>query len=253
MQISTLNALQDNYIYLAAAGGDAVVVDIGEAAPVLTALEKDSLRLRTVLITHRHADHIGGLAELRAAHPAAEVYAPAGCGIADATICEHGDTVRLLDGALSLRVTATPGHTLEHIAYAGGGVLFSGDTLFIGGCGRVFEGTMRQMHDSLAALAALPDETMVYCGHEYTCANLRFALAVQPDNAALAEHLQAIEMRLANGQASVPGRLGDEKKFNPFLRLTDPAIIAAAERHSGESCADSVAVFTALRRWKDSF
>ena len=254
MKIKVVSSLQDNYIYiLHDAHGNAVVADPGDAAACLTVLKENQWRLAAVLITHRHADHIGGLPQVRAAHPHAAVYAPAECGIDNTHRCADGQRLTLLDGALPLTVLATPGHTLEHIVYVGDGFVLSGDTLFTGGCGRVLEGNMRQMHDSLAALAALPDETRIYCGHEYTLANLRFATAVEPENRDIQIRLAETEAKRAAGKATVPATLAEERRTNPFLRLTMPAVIAAAEAQSATVLADSVAVFSALRSWKDGF
>ena len=257
MTIQNIPALQDNYIYLiTTAANHAVVVDPGEAAPVLPQLE--NRQLSAILLTHRHADHVGGVAALLAAAPDTPIYAPMECGLAT-TVCRGGDTVELLNGALSFSVIDTPGHTRGHIAYysragiGGAPLLLSGDTLFVGGCGRVFEGTMREMHDSLAALAALPDETEIYCGHEYTLTNLRFAAAVEPDNAMLQTRRQQVEAQRFVGEATVPSVLAAERQYNPFLRLTVPAVIEAAEAHSGRTLADTVEVFGALREWKDNF
>lgn len=253
MEISAIPSLQDNYSHIISdGGGSAVVVDPGDDA-ALRALQARQLRPAAVLLTHRHADHVDGLPALLAAHPDTPVYAPAECALESAHCCADGESLSLLDGALTLRVLATPGHTLGHVAYIGAGVVLSGDTLFIGGCGRVFEGSMRQMHDSLAALAALPDETLIYCGHEYTAANLRFAAAVEPGNAAVQQRLGEVEQQRKEGKATVPGALSAERQTNPFLRLAEESVIRAASDYSGAPLADSVAVFTALREWKNNF
>lgn len=254
LTIKIIPAFADNYICLAAANGKSVVVDPGDAAPVL-ALLPDNAALEAVLITHRHADHIGGIGEIMRRFPAAKIVAPAACQISGALPCVEGGRISLLDGALNLRVLETPGHTLEHIAFyddGGDGVLFSGDSLFACGCGRVFEGTMAQMQHSLARLAALPATTKVYCGHEYTAANIKFALAVEPQNAALQERQRQTDSLRARGIPTIPFTIDEELATNPFLRLTNPAVIAAARKH-GATDEDAGSIFTALRQWKNTF
>ncbi len=229
------------------------MVDPGEASGVQAALVADGLKLTTILLTHRHADHIDGVATLRAQYPDATVYAPAGCNVSGAITCTDGQTLSLLNGELSLQVFATPGHTLEHIIFYGNGIVFSGDTLFIGGCGRVVEGSMQQMHDSLAQFTHFADDTLVYCGHEYTRNNLRFAAAVEPQNNAIRAQQTQAEQAERDNIPTVPATLGGERQTNPFLRLQVPAVIAAASQYSGQALSNSVDVFTALRRWKDNF
>ena len=249
MQIRIINALQDNYCYLLDNGaGIAVLIDPGEAAPALAALGERTLH--AILITHHHPDHIGGVADCLSRFPAAILYTPAtATPLTHNNLCKlrDGDTVTLNHGLPDLTVTATPGHTLDHITYHGDGNLFSGDTLFIGGCGRVLEGSMKQMHDSLAALAALPDDTRIHCGHEYTHANLRFAQTIEPENPAIRQKIATLTL------PTVPGNLAEEKQTNPFLRLAEPAVIAAAETRAGKPLTDSVAIFQTLRQWKDTF
>jgi len=271
-----LPAFDDNYIWLVRAGRgdgpdgarDAVVVDPGEAAPVRAALARDGLQLRAILLTHHHRDHVGGVAELVAA-TGATVYGPARERLPCCDVrVQQGNRVCLdtrIDARLSTLVDLTvldvPGHTAGHVAYygqaAGQPVLFCGDTLFAAGCGRVFEGTPEQMHASLAALRALTDtvspDLQVCCAHEYTLANLRWALAVEPENPALRDWQARAKVLRAAGQPTLPTTLALECATNPFLRTDVPAVIAAAARHSGHALANPVAVFAALREWKNHF
>lgn len=250
--IKILPAFADNYIFLAAANGKTAIIDPGDAEPVLGALPENTA-VEAVLITHRHADHIGGVGEIMRRFPAAKIYAPPECAIADAIPCAEDGQISLLNGALNLRILATPGHTLDHIAfYDEGGVLFCGDTLFVCGCGRMMEGTAAQMQNSLARLAALPPATRIYCGHEYTAANIRFALAAEPENAALRQRKRQTDSLLAGGKPTIPSTIGEELATNPFLRLQTPAVVAAA-RKQGATDGDPVSVFAALRRWKNNF
>ncbi|MBE8158948.1 MAG: hydroxyacylglutathione hydrolase [Betaproteobacteria bacterium] len=250
--IPALNVL-DNYIYLAAANNRAALIDPGAAAPALAAIQQSGAVLESILITHRHADHIGGVGEIAARYPRATIRAPQNCNLAGAEIIGGGDSFSLLDGALPLEVIAAPGHTLEHVAYFGGGVLFSGDALLACGCGRVFEGTMDAMRRSLAALAALPEKTKGYCGHEYTAANIAFAIAADSDNLELQKRQRETAILRGKSLPTVPFTIAGEKATNPFLRLGEPAIISAAEKHAGVALKNDDAVFTALRKWKDSF
>ena len=251
-QVTAIRAFKDNYIWLLRKGAQAVVVDPGDCQPVLAALERAGLTLAAILVTHHHADHQGGVAGLRERF-AVPVYAPAAESITALSRPLHGgETIRLDALDESFTVIPVPGHTAGHIAFHGGGALFCGDTLFAGGCGRVFEGTMAQMVTSLARLAALPDATACYCAHEYTEANLRFALAVEPGNAALRARVQAVAAARARGEATVPFTLPGERATNPFLRCGEPEVIAAARREGAESD-DALAVFTALREWKNRF
>lgn len=245
-------AFKDNYIWLLRKGASAAVVDPGDARPVLEVLDREGLSLSTILVTHHHADHQGGVSGLLA-HYQAEVFGPATESITGLTRpLSGGETIRPAFGDVELQVIAVPGHTLGHIAYYGSGCLFCGDTLFAGGCGRLFEGSAAQMADSLGRLAALPEQTAVYCAHEYTEANLRFALAVEPGNRRLQRRVHEVAVARAKGWATVPSTIAVEKASNPFLRCTEPEVVASARRRAPDA-ADDVAVFAALREWKNSF
>ncbi|WP_374627764.1 hydroxyacylglutathione hydrolase [Pandoraea sp.] len=259
MTVFPVPAFQDNYLWVVDNGKDAVVVDPGDAMPVLAYLRSRGLTLRAILITHKHADHIGGVATLLE-HFDVPVHGPAHEAIA---CVDHphsgGETVRIEAPAMTLTVIDVPGHTAGHIAYflsadaTGTPHLFCGDTLFSCGCGRLFEGTPAQMLASLDALAALPPATLVHCAHEYTLSNIRFALTVDPDNAALAAWHDEATARRAAGRPTLPTTLAQERLTNPFLRSDAPAIVAFAERHAERTQLSREAVFAAVRGAKDTF
>ncbi|MGE7136347.1 hydroxyacylglutathione hydrolase [Luteibacter sp. NPDC031894] len=246
-------ALSDNYIWLVADDeGNAFVVDPGEAAPVEAALAERGWTLRAILLTHHHNDHIGGVSDLVRNHDV-EVYASGDPRIQPKNqIVGDGDVITLDAPKATFKVMAVPGHTLTHIAYTGEGFLFCGDTLFSVGCGRLFEGTPEQMLASLDRFADLPPETLVCCAHEYTAANIRFALTVDPDNAELRRRSDEVARLRAEGKPSVPSRLADECASNPFLRV-DSKAIARWVNAQGQDHATRTERFGALRRAKDTF
>lgn len=248
--VSLIPAFKDNYIWLLTQGQRAAVVDPGDAAPVLARLDADGLVLESILITHHHADHQGGVAAL-VERWQPEVFAPAAESI---TGCSRplngGERIEVL--GQSIDVMAVPGHTLGHLAYRAPGLLFCGDTLFGAGCGRLFEGTAAQMSASLEAIAALPAQTLIYCTHEYTEMNLRFALAVEPDNPALQQRVSKVAALRAAGRSSVPSTLAEELATNPFLRCAEPVVMAAAMQH-GAVGTSKEAVFAAIRGWRNNF
>ncbi|PWG64596.1 hydroxyacylglutathione hydrolase [Sediminicurvatus halobius] len=254
LEITPIPLLRDNYAWLLreSEGTSAVVVDPGEAAPVRRALEAMGATLTGILITHHHPDHVGGVAELAGGDVPV-------LGPADETIpartrgLQAGERFAAPGLTTELEVLAVPGHTAGHIAFLGDGVLFSGDSLFAGGCGRLFEGTPAQMLASLAALRELPEDTRLYCGHEYTLANLEFARAVEPDNQALAERLERVREQRGRGGITLPSRLGEEFATNPFLRWDRQSVIESAEAHTGRRLASAEEVFAAIRAWKDRF
>ena len=249
-EIFPIPAFKDNYIWLLVRDRRAAVVDPGDAAPVNARLEAQGLQLESILITHHHDDHQGGVEELvERWHP--RVFGPAEESITGCTDpLRGGERIEVLDEMFA--VLPVGGHTRGHIAYHGRGALFCGDTLFGAGCGRLFEGTPAQMLASLTRLSALPDETSVYCAHEYTEANLRFALAVEPQNALLRERVERVARIRAAGLPSVPSTLREEKDTNPFLRSGEPAVIAAAQER-GAVDASLVSVFAAIRGWRNTF
>ena len=254
LDIRYLPAFDDNYIWLIGSAGSPLVavVDPGDADPVFEAVARDGLQPCAILITHHHGDHTGGVAEL-AARFNVPVYGPARESIPALTHpVREGDEVSLPGLGLHFSVLDTPGHTRGHVCYVGHGALFCGDTLFTAGCGRLFEGTAEQMHDSLSKIAALPDDTLVYCAHEYTSDNLRFARVAEPDNADILARQEEVTARRLRGEATVPAPLGLEKRTNPFLRSAVPALIAAAERFAGRHLQSGAEVFATVRRWKDS-
>ncbi len=253
LEIVPLPAFQDNYIWTLRDGGNAAVVDPGEARPVQEYLVREGLSLVAILATHHHPDHVGGIAEL-VEMKKVPVFGPRGEPIPALTHpVGQDDKVEIPALAAQFSVLDIPGHTRAHVAYYGLGSLFCGDTLFACGCGRVFEGTAAQMLASLSKLAALPDATRVYCGHEYTLANIRFARAVDPHNAALAAREQsALRLREA-GRPTLPSTLGEERATNPFLRCGEPVVVESANKYLGGRMADPVSVFAAIREWKNRF
>ena len=254
LQIDALPAFNDNYLWLMQDPSSqcCAVVDPGDAAPVLAWLSAHpQWRLTDILITHHHGDHVGGVAQLKAA-TGARVVGPALENIPERDVAlNDGDIVEVLGH--SFNVLHVPGHTLGHLAYYHAPLLFCGDTLFAAGCGRLFEGTAQQMHHSLQRLAALPDTTKVYCTHEYTLSNLRFAQAVEPENPDIAQRLQQVSEWRERQQMSLPSNLALEKATNPFLR-TEKHPVAKKMQHEEETQIPTpVEVFTRLRRWKDQF
>ena len=257
LAIHGVPAFQDNYLWVMSRGREAAVVDPGDAGPVEAFLDEHGMKLRAILATHHHGDHVGGLAAL-ASHWKCPVYGPAGEDIRGLMYRLHeGDRVAVPGLDVVLDVLDVPGQTAGHIAYvhrdAEDPFVFCGDTLFAGGCGRLFEGTAAQMVASLSKLAALPARTRVYCAHEYTLSNLRFARAVEPGNSALVERQSREAAKRERGEPTVPSTIGIELDTNPFLRWKAPAVIAAAERHAGHALPDPVAVFAEVREWKNNF
>lgn len=254
MSVHAVAAFSDNYIWLiqSAQTRQALIVDPGDAQPVLAALQQLDLTPAAILITHHHHDHTGGIAALRRQFNI-PVYGPAAEQISDVTdTVSTGDILRLNDFA-EASVLDTGGHTPGHISYLMANQLFCGDTLFAGGCGRLLGGTASQLFASLQQIAALPATTQIYCAHEYTLANLQFALAVEPGNAALQQRFLDSKAMRANNQPTVPSTLALEKATNPFLRCEEPAVKQAAEQQAGQTLDSPLAVFTALRQWKDNY
>ena len=247
-------AFADNYIWLLPGrdGHGAVLVDPGDASPVLAAADRDGWQPEAVLLTHHHHDHVGGVDALLARWPGLRVVAPADERIGMA--CERvGDSERVEAGGHAFEVIAVPGHTVSHIAFLGDSLLFCGDTLFSLGCGRLFEGTPARMLASLDRLAALPGGTLVCCGHEYTLSNAAFARAVDPDNPALRRRSEEVAAMRDEALPTLPVTLAGELETNPFLRIDAPAVRASVVAWAGDPALSRVDAFAALRRWKDGF
>lgn len=255
LSVLPIPAFNDNYFWLIHNDQYAAIVDPGAAAPVLAALDTHRLALAAIVLTHHHADHVGGVADLLQTTNV-PVFGPRAENIAHVShALQEGDPVRIPELGLDLSVLSVPGHTRGHIAYVAHQQhwLFCGDTLFAGGCGRLFEGTPEQMVDSLSKLTRLPDDTQVYCAHEYTLSNLRFALAADPDNLALHERFTIEQAKRDQNLPTVPSTIGLEKATNPFLRYRESQVISGLQAKGRLQGDDPVASFAALRTWKNSF
>jgi hydroxyacylglutathione hydrolase len=251
LAIHAVPAFRDNYIWVLEDGRHAAAVDPGDAAPVESFLAGRGLTLTAVLATHHHADHVGGLLDL-AAHWKCRTFGPASEQVAglDQRLAQ-GDRIDVPGIGVPFDTLDIPGHTAGHIALVGADAVFCGDTLFACGCGRLFEGTAQQMVASLGKLARLPGATRVYCGHEYTMANIGFAQKVEPGNRALAERRAREAAKYQRGEPTLPSTIAEELATNPFLRCTEPEVVASAERHAGRALKNPVEVFAEIREWKN--
>lgn len=251
--VTAIPAFADNYIWLLSTGGSkCAVVDPGDAQAVLNMLRRQGLELDSILLTHHHADHTGGVERL-VEETGASVYGPVDPRIGGQTRSfSEGETLELPALGLEFGVIEVPGHTSSHIAFYGQGCLFCGDTLFSVGCGRLFEGTPQQMQESLDKLAALPPGTRVFCAHEYTLSNCDFALQVEPENTALRQRASEVEASRAAGRITLPSTLGLELAVNPFLRTREPAVVAAARARNPQAL-PGASTLAEIRSWKDSF
>ncbi len=253
LTIVAIPAFNDNYMWLIREAQTAVVIDPGEAAPVLDYLRQQSLQLCAILNTHHHYDHVGGNTVL-AEHTGAPIYGPGSEAIPGLMHpLKEGDLVRLPQVNLEFTVLEIPGHTSGHIAYYGLNYLFCGDTLFACGCGKLFEGTPGQMYQSLQKLAALPPQTQIYCGHEYTLNNIRFAKTLEPDNQALLKHEEGARSLRADYRPTLPSTMAIELATNPFLRCHSASVMSAASKYRGRDVSDPVEVFAAIRELKNQF
>jgi len=266
INVTAINAFSDNYIWAISSknthSNKTILVDPGDAAVCIEFIEQGQLTLSAILITHHHPDHTGGIKELVAYCQEKQwpltVYGPASENIPHCNVkLAEKDTVNLADINVNLQVIDLPGHTAGHIAYfvsdSEQPALFCGDTLFSGGCGRLFEGTAKQMLHSLTKLANLPESTKVYCAHEYTQANLKFALVVEPQNEALLSYCKKVTGLRAKAATTIPSTIGLEKQINPFLRSHELAVQASAKRFASNTQATNLDTFTAIRSWKDQF
>lgn len=245
--------LSDNYVWVLADGdsGSAVVVDPGEHQPVLTFLDQSGLECSAIFLTHHHGDHVGGMGRIRETS-GCPVYGPISESIPGVTNpVDEGDTVTA--AGLDFEVLAVPGHTRGHVAYFGHGQVFCGDTLFAGGCGRIFEGTAFEMFTSVSRLGFLEPSTRVCCAHEYTVANLRFALDVEPNNQRLADRFAWAQRARAENRPTLPSRIEDELATNPFLRCDQPEVVDSASGRAGRPLEPGHEVFAEIRSWKDNF
>ena len=263
LQVWPIPAFDDNYIWVIHDGKSALVVDPGDADPVLDYLADSGLHLKGIVITHHHADHVGGILKLLdKLEGDIPVYGPRGDNIPGRThLVKDGDVIEILAPRLTLKVLEVPGHTLSHIAYFANmqanvvePMLFCGDTLFASGCGRLFEGTPTQMSQSLAKFKRLPKNTLVYCTHEYTLSNIRFALAVEPNNVNLISWSERAKELRDKGLPTLPTTIGQELQVNPFMRCDQVEVIESARHQSKQSSLPSDAhVLAVVRAWKDQF
>jgi hydroxyacylglutathione hydrolase len=254
-QIKAVPALKDNYIWLIIHrnSNQCLIIDPGDAKPVIDTIEHLKLNPIAVLLTHHHYDHSQGAMALKTKYNL-NVYGSAIEGVASVNHPLFAETtLNFFPESTAATVLKIPGHTRDHLAYLFEHHLFCGDTLFTSGCGRIFEGTADQLLNSLKKIMALPDNTLIYCGHEYTIANLKFAKTVDPDNERLLIRIEDTRCLRDNNLPSVPATLLLEKQTNPFLRCDTDAIKTAVENHFGQQLDNELQVFTALRKWKDLF
>ncbi|MGJ8681498.1 hydroxyacylglutathione hydrolase [Paraglaciecola sp.] len=254
LQVFAIKAFNDNYIWCVHNQEFCIVVDPGDAGPVLEFCHTHNLTLCGVLITHHHWDHTDGLDSLIRINPQLSIYGPNSHKISQVTqTLVEGQSLNIRQLDLNLSILEVPGHTLDHIAYYSEVGLFCGDTLFSVGCGRLFEGSPEQMFNSLSKLNELPAQTKIYCTHEYTLANITFAQAVEPNNKDLAAYKLWAEKQRQQGQATLPSSLANELAVNPFLRCNQTEVVQGVEQNANQKLNSEQDVFTALRKWKDNF